>query len=255
MKAVFVLCLLFVGYVTAEDKDIIDTAENAYQFSYSTGTQGPAQIFREEKRSPDGSVVGKYGYVDPNGQLRVVEYRAGPQGFSASGDTGPDHETLRIANQIQEQDKQDKAQHIRDQRAHVASGQWNPAPIAPIAPTWNSQQAPIAPNWNSAPKQQQSWDEPAQPSWNSAPQQNWDTPKRSWNAPPSGPQTNWNTFSAIPAWAQQHQQSQRQAAPAPAGMSAWPQLPMPSGSNPLQAGPYTFFMINHDGQKQYSYSY
>jgi len=55
-------------------EDVIQSVPTSYQFSYSTGNGGPAQIFREEQRSHDGSVSGKYGYVDPNGKLRSESY-------------------------------------------------------------------------------------------------------------------------------------------------------------------------------------
>ncbi|XP_067127692.1 uncharacterized protein [Centruroides vittatus] len=62
-----------------------DPRAQAYKFGYNTGNDGPAQIFREETKAPDGSIVGKYGYVDPTGQLRVINYRSAPQkGFEAS---------------------------------------------------------------------------------------------------------------------------------------------------------------------------
>lgn len=46
----------------------------AYQFSYATGgaENTDAQHFREETRDDFGNVIGKYGYVDPYGQLRFV---------------------------------------------------------------------------------------------------------------------------------------------------------------------------------------
>lgn len=43
-----------------------------------------------EYKDADGVVRGRYGYTDPNGKLRVVEYEAGPNGFVARGDVGPD---------------------------------------------------------------------------------------------------------------------------------------------------------------------
>lgn len=52
-------------------EDVIESVPTSYQFSYSTGNEGPAQLFREEQRAHDGSVTGKYGYVDPNGKLRL----------------------------------------------------------------------------------------------------------------------------------------------------------------------------------------
>lgn len=51
-----------------------------YKFGYDTGS-GPRQSFREEERRRDGVVRGRYGYVEPSGALRVVEYRADATGF------------------------------------------------------------------------------------------------------------------------------------------------------------------------------
>jgi hypothetical protein len=45
--------------------------------------------FRDETRSSDGTVVGKYGYQDPSGALRIVKYTAGKDGFVAAGDGVP----------------------------------------------------------------------------------------------------------------------------------------------------------------------
>ena len=48
-------------------------APAGYKFSYTTGARGvsdAAHHFREESRDESGYVVGKYGYVDPYGQLR-----------------------------------------------------------------------------------------------------------------------------------------------------------------------------------------
>jgi len=247
---VIVLCLI-VGFVAAEE-----VPSNPYQFSYSTGQQGPAQIFREEQRSPDGTVVGKYGYVDPNGQLRVIEYRAGPNGFQASGDTGPDQETMRIANQLQQQDQQDKQRHLSDLMKKAAP--WSGSPTAPIQPTWNSQQS-----WNTGNEgsTQQAWNWPA-PNWNTRASKeiNWN----SWNgqsnsqlapppppapasAPAPAPRLNWNSAPAN-NWENNWNNNLAQ--------SAWPQMQLPSGGNPLANGPYTFFMINHNGRNNgYSYTY
>jgi hypothetical protein len=45
------------------------------------------QSFREESRLPDGTVKGAYGYVDANGQQRIVKYTAGKEGFKVEGDS------------------------------------------------------------------------------------------------------------------------------------------------------------------------
>ena len=70
-----------------------------YNFRYSTGNDGPAQIWREERKQPDGTIIGKYGYIDPIGEERVVEYTASPTQFLASGDIGPDAAAMRYAAQ------------------------------------------------------------------------------------------------------------------------------------------------------------
>ena len=37
--------------------------------------------FRKEHRNPDGSVVGSYGWVDPNGVLRLFDYVSDAGGY------------------------------------------------------------------------------------------------------------------------------------------------------------------------------
>ncbi|CAN7989546.1 unnamed protein product [Ixodes hexagonus] len=54
--------------------------KGSYKFGYDTG-EGPHQNFRQEERSSDGTVRGRYGYMDANGYLRVVEYVADDSGF------------------------------------------------------------------------------------------------------------------------------------------------------------------------------
>ncbi|GBM07870.1 hypothetical protein AVEN_96489-1 [Araneus ventricosus] len=53
---------------------------DSYQFGYDTGT-GPSQSFREETRDSGGTVRGRYGYIDPLGTLRIVDYMADHTGF------------------------------------------------------------------------------------------------------------------------------------------------------------------------------
>ena len=43
----------------------------AYEFGYEVGPDGQ---FHHETRGPDGVVYGCYGYIDPNGDLRVYHY-------------------------------------------------------------------------------------------------------------------------------------------------------------------------------------
>ena len=46
-----------------------------FRFQTSTGQ------FRKERRNPDGSVVGSYGWVDPNGVLRLFDYISDDAGY------------------------------------------------------------------------------------------------------------------------------------------------------------------------------
>lgn len=104
-----------------------------YAFRYSTGGDGPAQIWREERKQPDGTIIGKYGYVDPNGEERVVEYTASPTQFLASGDIGPDAAAMRYAAEQQQE-------HLRERAA--AMKEWEQAAQrAPPTNPWNSRAA------------------------------------------------------------------------------------------------------------------
>lgn len=95
---------------------------SAYRFAYSTGQvqsaqlnqQEVAQHFREEQRDALGYVTGKYGYIDPYGKLRVVNYRAGPDGYHAYGDVGPDEEVVR----------QQRLLYAHDQAARLQQNAW-----------------------------------------------------------------------------------------------------------------------------------
>lgn len=105
----------------------------AYNFGYATGDAGGHS--RVESGN-GGTVSGSYSYVDPNGDLRTVQYTAGPQGFQAAGDTGVDRKTAAAA-----------------------------AALAAMAP-----KAPIAGPQMHAPAPVQSWSAPAQSWYAPAPQ-------------------------------------------------------------------------------------
>lgn len=54
--------------------------------SYSFGYEAGDGSFKIETKYPDGSVQGKYGYVDDSGKLREVEYGASSKrGFEPQG--------------------------------------------------------------------------------------------------------------------------------------------------------------------------
>ncbi|XP_076371784.1 uncharacterized protein LOC143257248 isoform X2 [Tachypleus tridentatus] len=67
-----------MGYFTRRQRD--HKGVGSYKFGYNTGLS-VGQSFREEERTPDGTVLGKWGYVDPFRVLRVTEYRADDSGF------------------------------------------------------------------------------------------------------------------------------------------------------------------------------
>lgn len=67
----------------------------AYNFGYNTGT-GQSRV----ESGVAGNVAGSYSYIDANGDLRTVQYTAGPDGFKASGDTGVDRKTAAAAAAI-----------------------------------------------------------------------------------------------------------------------------------------------------------
>lgn len=49
-----------------------------YNFGYQVGPNGQ---FHHETRGPDGVTYGCYGYIDPDGKLRVTHYVADSQGY------------------------------------------------------------------------------------------------------------------------------------------------------------------------------
>uniref|UniRef100_A0A182TBE3 Cuticle protein 6 n=1 Tax=Anopheles maculatus TaxID=74869 RepID=A0A182TBE3_9DIPT len=51
---------------------------SSYQYGYEVGPNGQ---FHHETRGPDGVTYGCYGYIDPNGQLRVTHYVADTHGY------------------------------------------------------------------------------------------------------------------------------------------------------------------------------
>jgi len=156
-----------------QDPNLQPGGTKTYNFRYSTGDEGPAQIWREERREPDGTIVGRYGYVDPNGEERVVEYRANQDsGFKASGDTGPDNAALRYSQQLAAEHQREVSRALKD---------------------WTKAASRTQP---ASPPQQPSWSQPAarQPK-TSTPRTPWSTqavPRTSWNSPPA------NTWSSSP---------------------------------------------------------
>lgn len=162
---------------------------------------------REERREADGTIVGKYGYIDPNGEERVVEYRADPENFSASGAIGPDNAALRFSQAQQSSASRDAARAMSDwnkaagRSAAIQSAQpqrqitrqqaapsWRPAQPSPVAAPQQAQPqaAPVVPsaaipaNWP-----------PAIPTWENLPRQ---------QQPLVQPQANWANTANTAQW-------------------------------------------------------
>lgn len=55
--------------------------DGSYEFAYNVQDGQSNSQFRQEKRTPDGRVTGSYGYVDPNGVQRIVDYVADHNGY------------------------------------------------------------------------------------------------------------------------------------------------------------------------------
>lgn len=65
-------------------------------YNYNFATQDAGAHTRSETGS-NGIVSGSYSYIDPNGDLRSVQYNAGPNGFQPTGDIGVDRRTAALA--------------------------------------------------------------------------------------------------------------------------------------------------------------
>ncbi|XP_027201012.2 uncharacterized protein LOC113795033 [Dermatophagoides pteronyssinus] len=125
-------------YTEPYERNEYDNGNGAYEFSYQTGANNEpdlAQSFREESRDEYGNVHGKYGYVDPYGQLRIVKYRAGSDGYYAEGDIGVDQETLRQQRLLYENDQATK---IQQQTWQQAPGQVSSSSAASAAASASS---------------------------------------------------------------------------------------------------------------------
>ncbi|GIY81688.1 hypothetical protein CEXT_390921 [Caerostris extrusa] len=93
---VIAVCLFAVVHGEAELK--IDD-NGSYNFLYSTDDAGAHK--REESSNGDGTISGSYSYIDPNGDLRKVDYKAGANiGFQPSGDISVDKKTAEKAQEL-----------------------------------------------------------------------------------------------------------------------------------------------------------
>ncbi|XP_042856457.1 uncharacterized protein LOC122243060 [Penaeus japonicus] len=69
--------------VAVEENQSSLNSDGTYLFSYDTGS-GEHQSFRTEERDAKGRVSGRFGYVDPDGALRITEYHADTEGYRAN---------------------------------------------------------------------------------------------------------------------------------------------------------------------------
>ncbi|XP_068208876.1 uncharacterized protein [Palaemon carinicauda] len=69
--------------VAAEEYHYVFRADGTYSFSYDTG-EGKHQSFRLEARDAKGRVSGRFGYIDPDGALRITMYQADATGYRAN---------------------------------------------------------------------------------------------------------------------------------------------------------------------------
>lgn len=77
----------------------MEIGDGKYNFAYSTGDDGGHK--REESGGSDGTISGKYSYIDPNGNVREVSYKAGAGiGFQPSGDISVDKKTAEEAEKL-----------------------------------------------------------------------------------------------------------------------------------------------------------
>ncbi|UYV68660.1 hypothetical protein LAZ67_6000366 [Cordylochernes scorpioides] len=91
------IVLLSLAAVTLAQRSSISMSSSGagnYQYKYQIGDEGGHM--REESRV-DGAVIGKYSYIDANGDLREVRYRADATGYHPEGDISVDKKTAAYA--------------------------------------------------------------------------------------------------------------------------------------------------------------
>lgn len=169
----FLICFssLFIKSINSQSSS--SNQFKPYSFRYDSGSDNPAQFWREERRNPDGTIVGRYGYVDPNGEERIVQYLANRDGTQMTGATGPDSASMRFAQMMRTEHERNVAIAMRD---------WNAAAQrSPNQPTWNT--------WNPTTTTRTNWRQPKN-SWNNWDDGNsWRRNSNRWN---SNNNNNWN---------------------------------------------------------------
>ncbi|GFT61097.1 cuticle protein 10.9 [Nephila pilipes] len=72
-----------IEFSTPSSPQVIEFVPNPYQFGYEFGDGHGMKQHRSESADEQGVVKGTYGYVDPLGVYRSVEYIADSQGYRA----------------------------------------------------------------------------------------------------------------------------------------------------------------------------
>ena len=93
LKFFCLLVILIVSLTSVRAEDYVhnpiqyhsQNPRGAYNYGYDTGLYGSHQ-FHQENKDNQGIVRGRYGYTDPDGNLRLTYYTAGPNGFNVIKD-------------------------------------------------------------------------------------------------------------------------------------------------------------------------
>lgn len=139
--------------------------------SYTYGYEGSDGSFKIETKTVTGEVSGKYGYVDDEGKLRVVEYGANKYGFQPSGEgiTVPSPTLVELRPEEDEQDEEPAPVPVK-----------RPSPSKPMKPLFKNNNRPesVASDFDDGEWTAQPASRPQQPtpSHRPAPRPNQSTP-------------------------------------------------------------------------------
>lgn len=103
--------------------------------SYTYGFESADGSFKIETKLATGEVIGKYGYVDDKGKLRVVEYGANKYGFQPAGE-GITIPPITLANETEERSEEREHYAPKPEVIRILS--------KPANPKRKSQHKPIA---------------------------------------------------------------------------------------------------------------
>ncbi|KAJ9590847.1 hypothetical protein L9F63_016118 [Diploptera punctata] len=135
--------------------------------SYTYGYEGADGSFKIETKQQNGEVMGKYGYVDDLGKVRVVEYGANKYGFQPAGEgitvappTLVDDSKRSQGDLAPEYDDGQYYEQVPSRPSQSASRFSNSRPAPAPAPRPAPRPAPPAPTYETY-ESEQSYAEPA----------------------------------------------------------------------------------------------